>query len=37
MNLEHDLAVLESEGRAAIAGATTEAELEAARIRLLGR
>jgi phenylalanyl-tRNA synthetase alpha chain len=37
MNLEHDLAVLETEGRAAIEAARTEAELEAARIRLLGR
>jgi phenylalanyl-tRNA synthetase alpha chain len=37
VNFEHELAVLETEGRAAIAGAASEAELEAARIRLLGR
>jgi phenylalanyl-tRNA synthetase alpha chain len=36
-NLDSDLAGLEEEGRAAIAAATTADELEAARIRLLGR
>src|SRR5687768_2858984 len=36
-HLEEQLAELEAEGRAAIAAATTTAELEAARIRLLGR
>jgi phenylalanyl-tRNA synthetase alpha chain len=35
--LEEQLAALEAEGRAAIAAATTTAELEAARIQLLGR
>ena len=35
--LEEQLAALESEGRTAIAAATTAGELEAARIRLLGR
>lgn len=37
MNPEQDLAALEEEGRAAIGAATTLEELEAARIRLLGR
>jgi phenylalanyl-tRNA synthetase alpha chain len=37
MSLEHDLAALEQEGRAAIDAATTAAELEDVRIRLLGR
>jgi phenylalanyl-tRNA synthetase alpha chain len=36
-NLEQDLGALEAEGRAAIAAASTDQELEAARIRLLGR
>jgi phenylalanyl-tRNA synthetase alpha chain len=36
-NLDSDLAELEDEGRAAIAAAATAAELEAARIHLLGR
>jgi phenylalanyl-tRNA synthetase alpha chain len=36
-NLEQELAALEADGRAAIAAAATPAELEAARIRLLGR
>jgi phenylalanyl-tRNA synthetase alpha chain len=37
VNLERDLAALETEGREAIAAAVTIDELEAARIRLLGR
>jgi phenylalanyl-tRNA synthetase alpha chain len=36
-SLEHDLAALEEEGRQTIAAATTTAELEAVRVRLLGR
>jgi phenylalanyl-tRNA synthetase alpha chain len=36
-NLDSDLATLEDEGRTAIAAATTAEDLEAARIRLLGR
>jgi phenylalanyl-tRNA synthetase alpha chain len=36
-NLDTDLAALEEEGRTAIAAAATSDELEAARIRLLGR
>ena len=36
-NLDSDLAALEEEGRSAIAAATSTEELEAARIRLLGR
>lgn len=36
-NLDRDLAALEEEGRTAIAAAATDAELEAARIRLVGR
>ena len=36
-NLDRDLAVLEEEGRVAITGAQSADELEAARIRLLGR
>jgi phenylalanyl-tRNA synthetase alpha chain len=36
-NLDRDLAALEEEGRTAIAAAATAEELEAARIRLLGR
>jgi phenylalanyl-tRNA synthetase alpha chain len=37
VNLEQELAALEQEGRASIASATSLAELEAARIALLGR
>ena len=36
-DLERDLTALEEEGRAAISAAATPDELEAARIRLLGR
>ncbi|HSJ06368.1 MAG TPA: phenylalanine--tRNA ligase subunit alpha [Longimicrobiales bacterium] len=36
-NLEQDLAALEAEGRRVISEAATERELEAARVRLLGR